>query len=322
MQASTAYRLAMLENGYWPLLNDCKKAIETGWPSRRPDRSEVLSWDRSALLSTGMKIDGDLAVIDADITDGEMVNALASVLAERFPELFTKGLVRHAGGPKEAWIVRVEKPFGRLASRRWYRNGDPDDPATVKHRIECFGSRTTRQFGIDGPHSRGRNGEVLHVYQFDGGVSPANTARALLPVLPPAAFEMACNQFDATAETAGLLAIKERRKGCNGSPLRIFELDADTEIETLDWGVMTVAELESFVKAQHKGTNVSSSYLRCSGSFHDPVRQNKTSHSISWGRYGLCIHDFMTEANWHRRTRDPSARFEFLAQLRKRNPFK
>ncbi len=53
MQERTAFRLAMLANGYWPLLNDCKKAIEQGWPKRRPDEAEILSWDRSALTLDG-----------------------------------------------------------------------------------------------------------------------------------------------------------------------------------------------------------------------------------------------------------------------------
>jgi len=73
MQARTAFRLAMLENGYWPLLNDCKQSIEKGWPKKRPDRVEVLSWDRSAFASTGMKIDGDLAVFDADIREPALI---------------------------------------------------------------------------------------------------------------------------------------------------------------------------------------------------------------------------------------------------------
>ena len=49
MQARTAFRLAMLRNGFWPLLNDCKRSIEPGWPIKIPDETEVLSWDRSAL---------------------------------------------------------------------------------------------------------------------------------------------------------------------------------------------------------------------------------------------------------------------------------
>ena len=133
MQERTAFRLAMLANGYWPLLNDCKKAIERGWPKRRPDEAEILSWDRSALLSTGLKLDGDLAVIDVDVSEAALVEALAGALDKRFPELFARGLVRHAGGAKEAWIARVDEPFRRLASRRWYRGSDPDDPAVPKH---------------------------------------------------------------------------------------------------------------------------------------------------------------------------------------------
>src|SRR5258707_219065 len=100
MHARTAFRLAMLQNGYQPLLNDCKKAIEPGWPTRIVDATEVRSWDRSALTSTGMKIDGDLAVIDVDVKDAALVKALASAFNQRFPELFVHGLVRHAGGPK------------------------------------------------------------------------------------------------------------------------------------------------------------------------------------------------------------------------------
>ena len=93
----------------------------------------MLSWDRSALLSTGLKLDGDLAVIDVDVSEAGLVDALADALDARFPELFAHGLVRHAGGPKEAWIARVDEPFRRLASRRWYRGSDPDDPAVPKH---------------------------------------------------------------------------------------------------------------------------------------------------------------------------------------------
>ena len=94
MQAHTAFRLAMLANGYWPLLNDCKRSIEPGWPTRIiVDAAEVLSWDRSALTSTGLKIDGDLAVIDVDVKDAALVEALAGALDQRFPELFVHGLL-------------------------------------------------------------------------------------------------------------------------------------------------------------------------------------------------------------------------------------
>jgi hypothetical protein len=315
MQQRTAFRLAMLANGFQPLLNDCKRPIEKGWPKRTVDEAEVLSWDRSALLSTGLKLDGDLAVIDVDVTDAGLVEALADAFGKNFPALFEHGLVRHAGGPKEAWIARVDEPFRRLPSRRWYRSGDPDDPAVPKHLVECFGSLGTRQFAIDGPHARNQAGEVMDVYQFAGGASPATTPRTALPVLPKAAYALACDLFDEIAQAAGLAAISGSR---GEAELRRFELDADTEVETRDHGTMTVAELECHMRERRNGTTT----LRCSGSFHDQTRVRTDSHLINWGRHGLGIYDTMTETTWHRRERAPSELFTFLERLRERNPFK
>ena len=142
--------------------------------------------------------------------------------------------MRHAGGPKEAWIARVDEPFRRLASRRWYRGADPDDPTVPKHMVECFGSLGTRQFAIDGPHARNRAGEVISSYHFAGGASPATTPRASLPVLPKAAYAAVCDRFDEIAAAAGLTAVNRNGRGQAGA--RCFELDADTAIETHDHG--------------------------------------------------------------------------------------
>jgi hypothetical protein len=312
MQARTAFRLAMLANSYPPLLTDCKRAIEKGWPTKVVDEAEVLAWDRSALASTGLRLDGDLAVIDVDVSEAVLVGALADALSSRFPDLFARGLVRHAGGPKEAWIARVDEPFRRLASRRWYRGSDPDDPAVPKHLVECFGSLGTRQFAVDGPHARNQAGEVIDEYRFAGGASPATTPRAALPVLPKAAYALACNLFDEIAQAAGLAAVSaSRRQG--ETELRRFELDADTEIETRDHGAMTVVELERHMRARRNGATT----MRCSGSFHDRTRVRTDSHLINWGRYGLGIYDTMTEMTWHRREQAPTAAlFEFLVDLR------
>jgi hypothetical protein len=316
MQPRTRFRLDMLANGFQPLLNQCKRPIEKGWPKRTVDAAEVLAWDRSALPSTGLKIDGDLAVIDVDVKDAGLVEALAIALDAQFPELFLHGLVRHAGGPKEAWIARVDEPFQRLASRRWYRGSDPDDPAEPKHLVECFGSLGTRQFAIDGPHERDRRGEIVDIYQFAGGASPATTPRASLPMLPKAAYALACDLFDDIAAAAGFTTVTVRHDSKQAPP-RCFELEADTVIETHDHGAMTVAELERLMRARDATTT-----LRCAGSFHDRTRVRTDSHLVNWGRFGLGIYDTMTETTWHRRAQAPTARFEFLMQLRERNPFK
>jgi hypothetical protein len=311
MHTRTAFRLAMLKNGFRPLLNDCKRPIEKGWPKHTVDEAEVLAWDRSALPSTGLKLDGDLAVIDVDVADAGLVKTLADALGKRFPALFEHGLVRHAGGPKEAWIARVDAPFQRIASRRWYRGDDPDDPTVPKHLVECFGSLGTRQFAVDGPHARNRAGEVIDTYQFTNGASPATVPRAALPVLPKAAYALACDLFDEIAQAAGLAVISGSR---GEAEVRRFELDADTEVETRDYGTMTVAELERLRK-RIQGD------IRCSGSFNDPTRVRTDSHLVNWGRHGLGIWDAMTDTTWHRRERAPSARLEFLRQLQAESPF-
>ena len=313
MWERTAFRLAMLANGFQPLLNDCKRSLEKGWPRKIVDDAEVLAWDRSALTSTGLRLDGDLAVIDVDVSETALVEALAGALASHFPELFVHGLVRHAGGVKEAWIARTDEPFRRLASRRWYRGSDPDDPAVPKHLVECFGSLGTRQFAIDGPHTRDHKGEVTSVYQFADGASPATVPRAALPVLPKAAYAQACDLFDEIAAAAGLTAVKETH---GEAAAMCFELEAGMVIETRDHGAMTVAELERFVRAHRAGASAPVT-LRCSGTFHDPTRVRTDSHLINWGRYGLGIYDTMTETTWHRREKASTASlFEFLVNLR------
>jgi hypothetical protein len=309
MRPHTRFRLAMLANGFQPLLNNCKRPIEKGWPIKIVDAAEILTWDRSALTSTGLKVDGDLAVIDVDVTEPAFVEALARGLDSRFPELFVHGLVRHAGSAKEAWIARVDEPFRRLASRRWYRGNDPDDPAVAKHLVECFGSLGTRQFAIDGPHTRETSGEVISVYRFAGDASPATVPRASLPLLPKAAYAEACDLFDEIAAAAGLTAIKT---ASGEATRRCFELDATTVIETRDHGAMTIAELERLLRARRAPET-----LRCSGTFHDSTRTRTDSHLINWGQFGLGIYDTMTETTWHRREKaSTAARFEFLVNLR------
>jgi hypothetical protein len=256
MQERTIFRLAMLENGYWPLLNDCKQPIEKGWQKQRPDRAEVLSWDRSAFTSTGMKIDGNLAVIDADIREPALIDTLAAALDKRYPELFARGLVRHAGGVKEAWFARTDTPFKRIFSRKWCR-GDP----AIAHRVECFGSRKTRQFGVDGPHARSETGEVIDCYQFNGGASPANTPRELLPVLPNAAFAAACDLFDEIAAAAGLTIVKAEQS--DEAAGVVYDLTDNMLFES-DSGVYRLGELEdALCAAQHEGRElrVTSSFL-------------------------------------------------------------
>jgi len=317
MHARTAFRLAMLDNGYWPLLNDCKRATETGWPRKKPDEAEVLSWDRSIFRSTGMKIDDDLAVIDADIREKALIDALIDALDERYPELFVHGLVRHAGEVKQAWFVRTKEPFQKIYTRKWTR-GDPDDPKAETQHVECFSSRTTRQFGVNGPHTRDGN-KIIRVYQFVDDASPATIPRTALPVLPKAAFTATCNLFEEIAQDAGLKVIKRIGNGGGGDKRVVYDLTDDMVFES---GYDTYHGLEELtdacVAAKHEGGQ-----LRVTSSFlgHGTNATKCIVGYAEGGRY-VFIHDFETELTHRPAHRSPAARADFLRQLQHRNPFK
>jgi hypothetical protein len=206
-----------------------------------------------------MKIDGDLAVIDADICEPALIDVLAEALGKRYPELFACGLVRHAGGVKEAWFARTETPFQRICSRKWCR-GNPEDAAVITHRVECFGSRKARQFGIDGPHTR-EHGVAIHTYSFAGDASPANTPRELLPVLPKAAFAAACDLFDEIAAAAGLTVVKAEQG--NGATGVVYDLTDDMVFESESDSYRLGELADALCAARHEGRElrVTSSFL-------------------------------------------------------------
>ena len=100
MQARTAFRLAMLDNGFQPLLNDCKRPIEKGWPKRIVDKAEVLSWDRSALASTGLKIEWLRELVES--LDGEPLLIAYEFIEDLRTIRRALGEVPALGGPTSA----------------------------------------------------------------------------------------------------------------------------------------------------------------------------------------------------------------------------
>ncbi|HMF28096.1 MAG TPA: hypothetical protein VKE42_04950 [Candidatus Cybelea sp.] len=224
--------------------------------------------------------------------------------------MFARGLVRHAGGVKEAWFVRTEEPFRRIYSREWCC-GDPKDPAAITHRVECFSSRKTRQFGVDGPHTRER-GATIRSYSFAGGASPANTPRELLPVLPKAAFAAARDLFDAIAAAAGLTAIKAEKQG-NATAHIIYDLTDDMVFESSD-GTYRLSELEdALCAAQHEGHD-----LRVTSSFLGHGT-NATKCIVGYAKHRryVFIHDFETELTHKPANRASPAVFNFFERLHK-----
>ena len=84
--------------------------------------ADVMAWDRSRLATTGLKIDGDLAVIDVDVLEPALVRALAEGMDKSSPSCS-----RAAGAPRRRHQGGVDRARRRtlrparvvaLASRR------------------------------------------------------------------------------------------------------------------------------------------------------------------------------------------------------------
>jgi hypothetical protein len=179
--------------------------------------------------------------------------------------------------------------------------------------VECYGSLGTRQFGIDGPHTR-EQGVVVSTYQFVGGFSPATIPRTSLPVLPKAAFERARDLFDEIAQAAGL-KIREKERD-HGDARRVYDLTGDMVFEN-ESGSYKLDELEdAYFAAKHEGHDlrVTSSFL---GHGTNPT---KCIVGYSHRRRCVYVHNFETDLTHLPAARAPSARFEFLSQLLARNP--
>ena len=262
MQARTAFRLAMLRNGFWPLLNDCKRSIEPGWPIKIPDETEVLSWDRSALTSTGLKIDGDLAVIDVDVSEadfrrrlGERSSTKTFLSCSRTDWCATPADLRKpgsrasmcplCGSPRGAGIAAAirttprcpsislsalvragpgsSRSMGRTPATVTVKSSPPTSLPAALHRRRHLGRRC-------------RSSRKL-VTRWPAICSTKSPRR---PGSPP-------------SRKPGAVAVRPQ-------PM-CFELDADTEIETRDFGTMTVAELERLMRA--RGARVPMRPRRC-----------------------------------------------------------
>jgi hypothetical protein len=257
LKAVTTFRLRMLAHDFWPVLNRCKVPTLPGWQRARPTEAEIISWNRSAHSSTGMKIDRDLIAIDIDADHAQLVAALMSAIGAKYPELLACGFARRSTGAKRALFCRYEgAPFARAASWKWRCPGD--ETATLY--VEIFGSRGARQFGCAGPHSRDKFGNILTTYRFEGA-SPADTPRAALPALPKEAIGFICEAFDKLALDAGLERVP-LSKADGGKASVVFDLTDAMEFES-DSEILKLGELEdAYFYAQHRGSD-----LRLSSSF-------------------------------------------------------
>ena len=319
MQARTAFRLAMLANGYQPLLNDCKRSIETGWPTqaRRRGRGAVVGPQRADLdgPEARRRSRGDRRRRERrrpSSTHWRAHSTRASPSCSRTASCATPAAPRKpgsrastsrsGGSPRGAGIAAAIRTIPQCRSIM----------------VECFGSLGTRQFGdrrAACPRPPGRGDQHLPVRRRRLAGDRRRGRRCRCCRRRPTRRPAICST--GSPRRPGSPPSRRARRGRGEATAMCFELDADTEIETHDYGAMTVAELERFMRARRAHANAPAT-LRCSGSFHDPTRVRTDSHLINWGRYGLGIYDTMTETTWHRRERAPSARVRISGAIARR----
>jgi hypothetical protein len=262
-------RKQLLANGYTPLPNIGKACYLKNWNSITVTEAVIDEWSArkspaKRFPDTGLRIEDSLTVIDLDINH-EAMNALRIKLEAKEPEL-ARALVRRGKGHKEAWFIRCDEPFNRIATRRWLAPGAELD-RDGSHVVEIFGGASARQFGAFGAHTREPDGSVAIAYEW-AGKSPLDTPLDQLPVFTRNQLLKLVDFIEETLEaTPGWQPVIRTQKGEHIAS-RVYDLTPELEFECNDGVVRALGELQA--AAGERG-------LRCSASWLEPGR----GHSLT-----------------------------------------
>ena len=227
----TARRLQLRALGYSVLPNKFKVPAAPGWNSVDWHLRELITDKRVAgwekrfpdALTTGLRIEGGLVVIDLDVDD-PLVEQLLEKINGIVPMVFAAAPTRFGASEfKMAMFCRLEgEPFVRIASRKY--NG---------HQVEIFGGAPTkkgacsRQFGVYGPHSQGAD---YAWYAWAEGVPALHEGPVgSLPTLSKAQGTQILGAFEALAEAAGW-ALEEAPEHDGASV--VYDIDEATRFDT------------------------------------------------------------------------------------------
>jgi hypothetical protein len=201
------HRIAAARNG-WPIIPTHHKKGCYNWPRIAGTVTAIetlaewrgLKWD-----GTGVRVEGQLAVYDSDITIAEISDLVLDDFFEVDPEAFNSAVMRDSGAVTQALFFRTELPFRHHKTHSYTahpevlselaaayampeRDGDEHEArltairaATAKlepQKLEIYGPLSKgRHFQYEGEHSPGRD---YHC----GDRAPWNTKVSDLPLLP------------------------------------------------------------------------------------------------------------------------------------------
>lgn len=287
----TEERLAIFENGYTPLPNIDKMCVMKGWPREEITEEVIEKWDRiGGWTATGLRLQDGLAAIDFDIDDPR-VQMIYEALLDEFPAL-QSAIFRRGKGHKEAWFVRTEEEFGRIATPTFV---DPelDDPEGLS--LEVFGGGSARQFGAMGWHTK----DELE-YRWVDDASPVNVPLDELPRLPKEAFYDIVDWVTAALLAMGFEQVDSEMAG-ETNRRHDYSLHPDMVFVTREDGELTLDELRDALDGAGRG------HYYCSASFwRGGIAQNTRRCSCSLDNNGgVQVWDSRDDVIFHEAVFDP-----------------
>lgn len=202
----TAFRKALLKNGYTPLANVSKKCMLKNWPRLEVTEAMIDDWaDRRGLLATGVRIEGALVALDFDIDDATALDTIWNALPDDLFNLIDAMPVRHGSGNKMCLFCRVQGARGieHIWSKAFYRPGESDAEKASTHRLEVFGSLSGgRQVGVYGAHTV-ENGEIRVMYTWADNRGLVEIPLDELPELTVAQLERLADTVSETLSRLG-----------------------------------------------------------------------------------------------------------------------
>ena len=309
-------RLAMFRHGFLPIPCESKEGMDFGWTKARIEEALIRDWHRrrggNKRKGTGIRLAGDIFVIDLDIKETEIINAVLDAIAVHYPEFYRNCLWRHSGGVSLALFGRVSKRSdGKILkgrkSRKFGRR-QADGSFADKAQVEVWSGEAwdenygARYFAAFGPHKvAGR------FYDWDGP-SPCDVPLSSLPAFDG---DQVGPLLDLAESVLGqFLEPYDERRNMDGAKNE-YILTPETEFRLADGGVTTVAALEAQLPP---GVN---SGVRGLMGFEDPKMSEGRDHCHAYVRdqkgrnFGrLAIRNFELEIMYYFTDEAPAPPFE------------
>jgi hypothetical protein len=188
----TELRHRLLAQGYTPLAAKGKRCVLKNWPRLDVDTDTVDEWAaRSGLVTTGVRVDDDLLVLDFDIDCTEVLGAIEARILDEDADLWDLMLQmpkRMGGGVKYALFCRRKTgKFEQYWSKAYYRPADVRDDRNKapRQRLEVFsgGGSEGRFMALYGAHTVTDAGDIVRSYAWDDGWGLADIPKDELPGL-------------------------------------------------------------------------------------------------------------------------------------------